>query len=218
VVTALARDGYFRHVSPARKPSDLRASDDDRERVVTVLSAAVGDGRLSLEEHSQRVQRAYQARTLGELASLTTDLAPAAGQPLQLDDSRSVTAFFATVQRDGRWVVPDRLTVTAVGGQVILDMREALLQGMHTVLHATLVGGQLHLLVPERVQVVVTSSRQPARVRADLAVRQAPAAPSGSPLIEVRAFTVAGRVHVHAPRRPGPRWRGRFARRATGPR
>jgi hypothetical protein len=218
VVTALARDGYFRHVSPARKPSDLRASDDDRERVVTVLSAAVGDGRLSLEEHSQRVQRAYQARTLGELASLTTDLAPAAGQPLQLDDSRSVTAFFATVQRDGRWVVPDRLTVTAVGGQVILDMREALLQGMHTVLHATLVGGQLHLLVPERVQVVVTSSRQPARVRADLAVRQAPAAPSGSPLIEVRAFTVAGRVHVYAPRRSGPRWRGRFARRATGPR
>jgi hypothetical protein len=218
VVTALARDGYFRQVSPARKPSDLRASDDDRERVVTALSAAVGDGRLTLEEHAQRVQRAYQARTLGELVSLTADLAPAAGQPLQLDDSRSVTAFFATVQRDGRWVVPDRLTVTAVGGQVILDMREALLQGMHTVLHATLVGGQLHLLIPERVKVVVTSSRQPARVRADLAVRQVPATPSGSPLIEVRAFTVAGRVHVHAPRRPGLRWRGRFPRRTTGPR
>ena len=57
MVTALARDGYFRQVSPARKPSDLRASDDDRERVVTVLSAAVGGGRLSLEEHAQRVQR-----------------------------------------------------------------------------------------------------------------------------------------------------------------
>ena len=216
-MTALAGGRYFHQVSPVRKPSDLRASDDDRERVVEVLAAAVGDGRLTLEEHSHRVGRAYQARTLGELATLTTDLVPAAGQPLQLDDSRTVSAFFATVQRDGRWVVPDRLTVTAVGGQVILDLREALLQGMHTVLHATLVGGQLHLIVPERVHVTVTNSRQPGRVRPDLATRQAPA-PAGSPLIEVRSFTVAGRVHVHAPRRGGARWRDRFARRGPGPR
>jgi hypothetical protein len=212
-VTALARDGYFRQVSPARKPSDLRASDDDRERVVAVLAAAAADGRLTLEEHSQRVQRAYQARTLGDLASLTTDLAPAAGQPLQLDDSRAVTAFFTTVRREGRWVVPDRLTVTAVGGQVILDLREALLAGMRIVLRASLVGGQLHLLIPERVQVVVTNTRQPGRVRGT-----AVPAPPGSPLIEVHAYTVAGRVHVHAPRRSGPRWRDRFARRGTGPR
>lgn len=178
---------------------------------------AVSDGRLTLEEHSHRVERAYQARTLGELATLTRDLASAAGQPLQLDDSRTVSAFFATVQRDGRWVVPDRLTVTVVGGQVILDLREALLQGMHTVLHTTLVGGQLHLVVPERVQVRLTNSRQPGRVRPDLATRQMPT-PAGSPLIEVRAFTVAGRVHVHAPRRGGVRWRDRFARRGPGAR
>jgi hypothetical protein len=214
-VTALPGGRYFRQVSPARKPSDLRASDDDRERVVEVLAAAVADGRLTFEEHSHRVQRAYQARTLGELATLTTDLASAAGQPLQLDDSRTVTALFATVQRDGRWVVPDRLTVTVVGGQVTLDMREALLQGMHTVLHATLVGGQLHLVVPERVQVMVTRSRQPGRIQPDLAARRMPA-PAGSPLIEVRAYTVAGRVHVHAPRRGGTRWRDRFARRGPG--
>ena len=216
-VTALASGRYFRQVSPARKPSDLRASDNDRERVVEVLAAAVADGRLTLEEHSHRVERAYQARTLGELATLTADLVSAAGQPLQLDDSRTVTAFFATVQREGRWVVPDRLTVTAVGGQVILDMREALLQGMHTVVHATLIGGQLHLVVPERVRVVLTKSRQPGRVQPDLAARQAPAS-AGSPLIEVRAYTIAGRVHVHAPRRGGARWRDRFARRSTGPR
>jgi DUF1707 SHOCT-like domain len=217
LVTALAGGGYFRQVSPARKPSDLRASDDDRERVVTLLAAAVGDGRLTLEEHAHRVQRAYQARTLGELAALTTDLAPAEGQPLQLDDSRAVTALFATVRREGRWVVPDRLTVTAVGGQVILDLREALLQGMRTVMQATLIGGQLHLLVPEQVQVIVTGSRHPARVRADLAARPPVPAPVGQPVIEVRAYTFAGRVHVHAPRRPGTRWRGRFARRAPGP-
>jgi len=216
-VTALARDGYFRGVSPARKPSDLRASDHDRERVVTVLAEAVADGRLTLEEHAQRVERAYRARTLGELASLTTDLASPAGQPLQLDDSRSITAFFTTTRREGRWVVPDRLTVAAMGGQVILDLRQALLQGTHTVVNATLLGGHLHLHVPDGVQVTVTTSRQPARVQSGLATRPAPVAPPGTPLIEVRAFNFAGRVHVHGPRRPKARWGGRFARR-PGPR
>jgi Domain of unknown function (DUF1707) len=203
-------------VSPARKPSDLRASDHDRERVVTVLAEAVGDGRLTMEEHAERVRHAYQARTLGELASLTTDLASPAGQPLQLDDSRSVTAFFATAQRDGRWVVPERLSVAAVGGQVILDLRQALLQGRHTVLTAALFGGQLHLHVPDGVQVTVTSARH--RDRAGVATRQATAAPPGSPLIEVRTFNFAGRVQVHVPRRPGTRWRGRLARWPGGPR
>ena len=42
--------------------------------------------------------------------------------------------------------------------------------------------------------------------------------PAGSPLIEVRSYTVAGRVHVHAPRRGGAWWRDRFARRGPGAR
>ena len=185
---------------------------------MAVLAEAVGDGRLTLEEHTERVQRAYQARTLGDLASLTTDLAPAAGQPLKLDDSRTVTAFFATVRRDGRWVVPERLDVAAVGGHVILDLRQALLQGTHTVLHAALLGGQLHLHVPDGVQVTVTSARRQDRARVGLADRQATPAPPGSPLIEVRTFSFAGRVQVHAPRRPGTRWRGRLPRRPGVPR
>jgi hypothetical protein len=198
-------------MTPVRKPSDLRASDADRERVVAVLAEAAGDGRLTLEEHSERVQRAYRARTLGELAGLTKDLVPAGAQPLQLDDSRTVTAFFTTVRREGRWVMPDRLSVTAVGGQVVLDLREALLQGMYTIVHATLVGGSLHLLVPDGVSVRLTASRQSGRVAEDLTPRPGPAtraaAREGSPLIEVRSFSVAGQVRVHTPRPRGGRWR-----------
>jgi hypothetical protein len=198
-------------MSPAGKPSDLRASDADRERVVTVLAEAASDGRLTLDEHSERVQRAYRARTLGELAGLTTDLVPPGAQPLRLDDSRTVTAFFSTVRREGRWVMPDRLSVTAVGGQVILDLREALLQSLHTIVHATLIGSQMHVLVPEGVNVEVTASRQPGPASA--AGRASAAGPAGSPLIEVRTFSVGGHVRVHTPRRQGGRWRGRPSRR-----
>ena len=129
-------------------PRDLRASDADRERVVTLLAEAAGDGRITLEEHSHRVQRAYTARTLGDLAGLTDDLALPGAQPLRLDSSRAVTAFFATERREGRWVVPDRLVVTAIGGQIVLDLREALLQAQRTVMYVSAMGGQVHLLVP----------------------------------------------------------------------
>jgi len=200
-------------VTSARKPSDLRASDVDRERIVAVLAEAASDGRLTLDEHSERVQRAYQARTLGELAELTRDLVPAGSQPLQLDDSRMVSAFFSTSRREGRWVVPDRLSVTVVGGHVVLDLREALLQSLHTILHVTLVGGQLQMLVPEGVSVVVTRSRYSARVGPDLTPRPGPAARPGEPLIEIRTFSVAGQVRVHTPRKPGGRWLGRTSRR-----
>ena len=64
-----------------------------------------------------------------------------------------MTAFFATERREGRWVVPDRLVVTAVGGQVVLDLREALLHGQRTMMYATALGGQVHLLVPAGISV-----------------------------------------------------------------
>jgi hypothetical protein len=207
MVTGLVKAGYFRQMPPSPRPHDLRASDADRERVVAVLSDAVADGRLTPAEHAGRVQRAYAARTLGELAALTQDLLLPSQQPLRLDESRSIAAFFTTQHRAGRWIVPGRLVVTAVGGQVVLDLREAVLADLHTVLHTTLIGGQLSVVVPAGVGVVVTQLKAPAG-RANSAA--APPGP-GTPLIEVRAFTVAGRVRVHTPRRQS-RWRARFTR------
>lgn len=52
----------------------LRASDRDRERVVEELRTHAAEGRLTVEELEERVQRALDARTAGELASLTRDL------------------------------------------------------------------------------------------------------------------------------------------------
>jgi uncharacterized protein DUF1707 len=209
MLTTLVKDGYGHQVTSARHPRDLRASDADRERVAALLAEAVADGRLTVEEHAERVQRAYTARTLGDLAGLTQDLAGPSAQPLRLDQSRSIAALFSTQRREGRWIVPDKLTVTAVGGQVVLDLRDAVLQGHHTVIQASLVvGGQLNVLVPEGVRVEVTRSRS----GPGAAPRSYPAGWRGgggpgpaSPLIEIRAFTLGGRIRVHTPRR-GRRW------------
>jgi hypothetical protein len=54
----------------------MRASDEDRERVVAVLQRHTAAGRLSLDEFAERVDVACAARTLGELAVVTRDLPP----------------------------------------------------------------------------------------------------------------------------------------------
>ena len=58
--------------------SELRASHEDRDRVVELLRVSAGDGRLTAEELDERLEQAMTARTYGELARLVADL-PAAG-------------------------------------------------------------------------------------------------------------------------------------------
>jgi Domain of unknown function (DUF1707) len=52
----------------------LRASDDDRERVVAALERHTAAGRLSLDEFAERVSLVYAASTHGDLAGVTRDL------------------------------------------------------------------------------------------------------------------------------------------------
>src|SRR5690349_4241393 len=67
--------------SPSSSPdSGLRASDAERERVAEALRRHHLDGRLDTEELQERLERAYAARTTGELAPLLADL-PAEREP-----------------------------------------------------------------------------------------------------------------------------------------
>ncbi len=63
----------------------LRASDDDRRRVVSELERHTADGRLTLDEFSERVGRVYGATTHADLAEIIHDLpqppAPRAAHP-----------------------------------------------------------------------------------------------------------------------------------------
>lgn len=208
--------GYRRGVERRSPPRSLRASDADRERVVAVLASAAADGRLTLEEHTERVARAYSARTLGDLAELTADLAEAAAQPLNLDASGPAVAVFGTEVRAGRWVVPENFAATAICGEVNLDLTEALLQQPHVVVHATAICGSVHLLVPDGVNVRLSGTAiMGTKVNHVRAV-------AAGPVVDIRAFLVCGRVTARTPKRG--RWRrpgfgtglGRTRRRALG--
>jgi hypothetical protein len=57
-----------------RIPSRLRAADADRERVASLIQAAGGEGRLSLEEVEDRLSTVYATKYTDELDGLTADL------------------------------------------------------------------------------------------------------------------------------------------------
>jgi hypothetical protein len=184
-------------MSPRQAPRDLRASDADRDRVLALLSDAMSDGRLTQDEHAERVQRAFSARTLGELSELTTDLAAPSAQPVRLDGGRVVAGIFGPARRDGRWVVPENLTVTAMFGEVEVDFTQAILQSSRVQVYATVFGGRLRLIVPEGVSVIVSGHMVLGRQRGSTSP---PASPE-TPVIEVKALVLGGELAVRTPPR-----------------
>jgi hypothetical protein len=190
-----------------RRVTELRASDADRERVVALLGEALADGRLTLDEHSDRTTRAYAARTLGELTGLTGDLAPRETQPIIADD-RPVSVLFGRVRREGRWIVPVKLPLFALFGTVDLDLRDAVLQRRHTVVDALVLGGRIRLLVPDGVRVQVTGRT----VVGTRELRHRPA--DGGPTVEIAGTLLLASVRAHAPKRSlRERMRGRLGRK-----
>jgi hypothetical protein len=63
-------------VEPVAGRDRLRASDDDRERVIDALKAAFVEGRLTRGELDLRAGQAYCSRTYAELAAATADIRP----------------------------------------------------------------------------------------------------------------------------------------------
>jgi hypothetical protein len=185
-------------MSPRQAPRDLRASDADRDRVLALLSEAMSDGRLTAEEHAERVQRAFSARTLGELAGLTADLAAPSAQPVRVDGGRVIAGIFGPARRDGRWVVPENLTVTAMFGEVEVDFTQAILATRRVQVYATVFGGRLRITVPDGVAVVVSGHMVLGRRRGGT---PAPADPD-MPVIEVKALVLGGELAVRTPPKP----------------
>jgi hypothetical protein len=154
------RDGAAPTVDQLGTIGQLRASHQDRDRVVEVLRVAAGDGRLTAEELDQRLEAALTARTYAELAVLTTDLpaanapapAPAAAFPEPKDVAR-IECGSGSTKRDGRWVVPRRMDVRVSSGAVRLDFTEAVISQPSLQIGAEVRSGQLILITKPGIAV-----------------------------------------------------------------
>jgi hypothetical protein len=118
---------------------DVRASHEDRNRVVDALRVAGGDGRLSAEELDARLEIALTARTLGELARLTADLpiAPAARDVLVIEQHGG------RYVKEGRWQVPARIELRTQLCRVVLDFTHAVITSDVVRIETDMVHGRL---------------------------------------------------------------------------
>ena len=106
-----------------------RVSDAEREQAVVSLREHLVQGRLSLEEFTQRMTSAYEAATSTDLAELQRDLPDLAKPEPRRSTLRHLIAVFGSAKRTGSLRVQQQLLCVAVFGSVTLDLRGALIEG-----------------------------------------------------------------------------------------
>ncbi|MEU7059948.1 DUF1707 domain-containing protein [Streptomyces sp. NPDC046197] len=192
--------------------AELRASDADRDRIADILRDALAEGRLTADEHAERVEGVLNAKTVGELEVFIRDL-PAAHQgrtaqaygtaadrpasgaiPPEADEN--VVAVFSTAMRKGRWRAGRRLHAYSVFGSVEIDLSEAVFEYRQVMIKAVSVFGDIQIRVPENVSLRGTGGG----VLGNFEVATLDAPEPDAPVVYVDGWAVLGNVEAR-PRR-----------------
>jgi hypothetical protein len=176
--------------------SDLvRVSDAERERTVASLREHLVQGRLSLEEFTNRMTSAYAAATSADLATLESDLPTTAAAPTER--RRRATGFllalFGGTKRAGTFRVREHVICVTLFGSTMLDLRGALLEGDVVNIHSVTMFGGLDVIVPEGVETDLTGI-------AIFGAKETRGKPgvlrAGAPLVRVNALVMFGTASV----------------------
>lgn len=190
-----------------------------------MLSAAYAEGRLSREEHDERLDQAMSAKTFDELIPVTRDLvytatprSPAASEPRassQVDTGHAsqeperMVAIFGGVNRTGRWRIRRQTQAYAFFGGIDLDLRDAVFEAPVVEISGFWCFGGLDIKVPPGIE--VRDETMGIFGGSDIA-RMAPAEP-GAPVLVIKGMCLFGGVSVKTPR---PRRRDRDGRTSAG--
>jgi class 3 adenylate cyclase len=177
-----------------------RVADADRDRTVATLREHVVAGRLTLDEFSERMGTALQARTRGDLEAVMADLPAAArpeGPPVVVGTPRKVRRWHVAIMSGhstkGRWRISGKTNAVAIMGGCDLDLRRAEIDGSEVEITAFAFWGGVEIIVPEGFDVELRGfSFMGGR---SLRLRDVPIVP-GSPRIVVRGFALMGGIEV----------------------
>jgi hypothetical protein len=184
--------------------SELRASDADRDRIADILRDALAEGRITAEEHAERVEGALAAKTVGELEVFVRDLpaahrhraatyTPAPNRPTDAiphDPDDNVVAVFSSAVRKGRRRAGRRIHAYAFFGSVEIDLSEALFAYRQVVIKAISVFGNIEVRVPENVSLRGTGGA----VLGNFEVDSLDAADPDAPVVYVDGWAILGNI------------------------
>ncbi|GAA4393901.1 DUF1707 SHOCT-like domain-containing protein [Tsukamurella soli] len=147
---------------PATNRDRLRASDDDRTLVMSLLSDALGTGRISFAEYEQRSHGAVEARTYGDLDRLVADLplagpapAPAARGHVALPMLTTKVAVMSEAKVRGPIAVGAGHSVVAFWGGADIDLSEATFTAPEVTITAVAIMGGIKIVLPAAATVHV---------------------------------------------------------------
>jgi hypothetical protein len=195
---------------------EARIADVDRDRVVALLRLHCTEGRITLDEFSDRVGDVYNARTSAELDEVVRDLPvpwsdadpdPTTDRARPRRAVKWLVAVFGDSTRRGRFRLDDESAAIAAFGDCTLDLSEALIDGPNPLVTAVAVFGDVTVIVPDGIEVDLEGVAVFGDKRCSTG--STPPVP-GSPVVLVRAFALFGDVRVRPPRERSDR---RFGRR-----
>jgi Domain of unknown function (DUF1707) len=143
--------------------SRLRASDADRDRAASVINTAMAEGRLTPDEHSDRLDAIYAAKTHADIVPILDDLpgtglaAPQAWTSTAVAPtgrSSKIIAILSGASRKGAWHPEPVIDVFTLLGGAELDFRDAVLPGREVRLRVTCILGGLEITVPPEMRVI----------------------------------------------------------------
>ncbi|MGW2230106.1 DUF1707 SHOCT-like domain-containing protein [Streptomyces formicae] len=195
-------------------PGSLRASDADRDRTADILREALAEGRLTAEEHAERIEGVYGAKTMAELEPLVRDLpaahgtapagarapdpAPARPSPGAVPPvaDENLVAVLSSSVRKGRWRVGRRTHAYAIFGSVEIDLSEAIFEQRQVVIKAVSIFGSVEVRVPENVSLRGSGTG----ILGNFEVDTLDSAEQDAPVVFVDGFAVLGNIEARPKR------------------
>ena len=189
-------------------------TDGERDRVVALLRLHCTEGRISLDEFSDRAGLAYAANSSDELDRVVHDLpVPWKDEPppVRYTDQRprlpnekrrrkpmrAIVAVFSESAKRGRFRIDDESAAIAVFGGCTVDLSDALIEAPEVTVTAVAVFGEVTVVVPEGIHVELEGIAVFGERRFD--VRGERPMP-GSPTVVVKAYACFGEVRVKSRR------------------
>jgi hypothetical protein len=172
----------------------IRVSDAERDAAVERLSAATGDGRLTLQEFSQRMELATAARTRADLDGLVADLpaaAATAGSAVAGPPSWHVSPIGGLRIR-GPWRMDRHVIVVSLVGGARLDLSQAQLAAPQVMLTKVSLVGGTKVTVPPGIRVEASGFSLIGGTRIDAGPQPGP----GAPIVRIRAFALVGGIRI----------------------
>lgn len=200
---------------PAEPAPHSAPDDDEREHAIDTLQRAVGAGRLTLGEFTDRVDAVLAAETHVDLAGLLRNL-PQDSPVVGSTSSPASFSVFGDVHLQGRWRLRERLRSVTVFGALRLDLRQAVCSSAEVRIDGYTVFGDVEVLLPEGVEAELSGFTIFGDRRLELA--PVPRSPQ-TPLVRVHGMSLFGDVTLRSlpPGESAAAWRRALHRRHGEP-